>query len=108
MTHNAFQNPGRSGPRRRRPFARCGFHPELPSAYIGQPRPAEPYPIEAWCEKSTANDILVPLAQRLNITLVTGLGELHCHWHVARVLAGLQGLRKRVRLRNGRRQYFHS
>jgi excisionase family DNA binding protein len=39
-------------------------HPELPSAYIGQPRPAEPYAIWAWCKKSTANDILVPLARR--------------------------------------------
>jgi hypothetical protein len=65
-------------------------HPELPSAYIGQPRPAEPYAIEAWCEESTANDIPAPLAQRINITLVTGLGELsfaHCQWHVARLLA---------------------
>jgi hypothetical protein len=64
--------------------------PALPEAFISGPRHAEPFAIEVWCEKSTANDILVPLAERLNVTLVTGLGELsftHCLWHVRRVLA---------------------
>jgi hypothetical protein len=64
--------------------------PYLPSALVTAPRFAEPYAIEIWAEKSTMNDILEPLARRLNVTLVTGLGELsytHCMWHVRRVLA---------------------
>jgi hypothetical protein len=64
--------------------------PGLPDAFISAPRLAEPFAVEVWAEKSTVNDILEPLAQRLNITLVTGLGELsatHCFWHVNRVLA---------------------
>lgn len=64
--------------------------PDLPNALVNAPRLAEPYAIEVWAEKSTMNDILVPLAQRLNVTLVTGLGELsftHCLWHIRRVLA---------------------
>ncbi len=64
--------------------------PGLPDAYVSAPRLAEPYGLEIWAEKSTMNDILEPLARRLNVTLVTGVGELsvtHCHWHVQRVLA---------------------
>jgi hypothetical protein len=63
--------------------------PELPDAYVAVPEFGEPFALEVWCEKSTMNDILVPLAERLNFTLVTGLGELswtHCVWHVQRVL----------------------
>ena len=64
--------------------------PELPDAYVAVPEFGEPYALEVWCEKSTVNDILEPQAQRLNFTLITGLGELswtHCLWHVRRVLA---------------------
>ena len=34
------------------------------------------YHIEIWAEKSTMNDILVPLAQRYQVNLITGVGEL--------------------------------
>jgi hypothetical protein len=64
--------------------------PELPDAFVAVPEFGEPYAIEVWCEKSTVNDILEPQAQRLNFTLITGLGELswtHCLWHVRRVQA---------------------
>ncbi len=32
--------------------------------------------VEVWAEKSTMNDILVPLSQRLGFNLVTGVGEM--------------------------------
>jgi hypothetical protein len=56
------------------------FHfvmPEMPN--YGELLPGvtpQPYHIEIWIEKSTMNDILVPLAQRYRINLVTGVGEL--------------------------------
>lgn len=34
------------------------------------------YHIEIWCEKSTMNDILEPIARRYGINIQTGLGEL--------------------------------
>lgn len=34
------------------------------------------YHIELWCEKSTMNDILIPLCERYGANLVTGLGEM--------------------------------
>jgi hypothetical protein len=66
------------------------FPADLPDAAVVSPHLAEPYAIEIWAEKSTMNDILDPLARRLNVTFVTGLGELswtHCVWQVRRVLA---------------------
>jgi hypothetical protein len=50
--------------------------PDLPGyrieGYIGQ----QDYHIEIWCEKSTMNDILLPLCRRYGINLQTGLGEM--------------------------------
>jgi hypothetical protein len=62
--------------------------PELPSATLYEPQVADPYAIELWAEKSTMNDILLPLAHSRSVTLITGLGELsatHCHALVGRV-----------------------
>ena len=36
----------------------------------------QPYHIEVWAEKTTMNDVLIPLCRRYNINLVTGAGEL--------------------------------
>jgi hypothetical protein len=36
----------------------------------------QPYHIELWAEKSTMNDILIPLAARYRLNLITGVGEL--------------------------------
>jgi hypothetical protein len=61
-----------------------------PSIGVIAPRFAEPYALEIWAEKSTMNDVLEPMARRLNVTLIAGVGELsqtHCVWHVNRVLA---------------------
>jgi hypothetical protein len=63
--------------------------PNLPGLHVTPPRVAEPYVIEIWIEKSTMNDVLVPLARARGVTLVTGMGELsltHCHQFVERVL----------------------
>jgi hypothetical protein len=50
--------------------------PELPeystSGFEGDQR----YHIEVWCEKSTMNDVLVPLCRRYRANLQTGSGEL--------------------------------
>ena len=50
--------------------------PELPDAVFTPPKLTEPYALEIWIEKSTVNDILLPLARTRGVTLVTGVGEL--------------------------------
>ena len=50
--------------------------PELPDAVFTPPTLTEPYALEIWIEKSTVNDILLPLARTRGVTLVTGVGEL--------------------------------
>ena len=42
------------------------IHPIIPQRYA----------IEIWCEKSTINDILLPLGQRYRCNVVTGVGEM--------------------------------
>jgi len=37
---------------------------------------AQRYLLELWCEKSTMNDVLLPIARKYNANVVTGLGEL--------------------------------
>lgn len=44
--------------------------------YCYNPHNTQPYMIELWCEKSTMNDVLEPIAKRYGANLVTGLGEL--------------------------------
>ena len=52
--------------------------PALPKVAAGIALNAisDPYMVEVWCEKSTMNDILVPLCRSYRANLVTGLGEL--------------------------------
>jgi hypothetical protein len=52
-----------------------GF-PNMPSYAIDNFDVAQPYHLEIWCEKSTMNDVLLPLCQRYGAVLQTGLGEL--------------------------------
>jgi hypothetical protein len=69
-------------------FPRAYAFPSLPTLTVFGPGIVEPYVIEIWAEKSTMNDILLPLARRLGVTLITGLGELsltHCAMLVKRV-----------------------
>jgi hypothetical protein len=49
---------------------------EVPHLYISPPIIPQRYHIEMWCEKSTMNDVLLPLGERYNVNVVTGLGEL--------------------------------
>jgi hypothetical protein len=50
--------------------------PDLPRYSVDNYRNAQPYHLELWCEKTTMNDILLPLCERYGMTLQTGAGEL--------------------------------
>ena len=49
---------------------------DLPALALARPHVPQPYHVEIWCEKSTMNDILMPLGVRYGINIVTGVGEL--------------------------------
>ena len=63
--------------------------PGSPTITVGEFSGAQSYHLEVWCEKSTMNDVLQPLCQSYNATLVTGLGELS--------ITAVHGLIKRAR-----------
>lgn len=51
--------------------------PELPDYEVdGYKSIEQPYHVEVWCEKTTMNDVLLPLCQRYRCNLVVGAGEL--------------------------------
>lgn len=50
--------------------------PSMPDFRIQEYDAEQRYLIEIWCEKSTMNDVLLPLCRRYSANLVTGLGEL--------------------------------
>jgi hypothetical protein len=50
--------------------------PDLPSIFTNQPDEVQRYQVEIWCEKSTMNDVLLPICRRYQVNLITGLGEL--------------------------------
>jgi len=50
--------------------------PDLPSYSIEDYRGKQRYHIEIWCEKSTMNDVLMPLCSQYGANLVTGAGEM--------------------------------
>ncbi len=52
-----------------------GF-PNLPSYSINDFESDQVYHLELWCEKSTMNDVLLPLCRHYGMVLQTGLGEL--------------------------------
>ncbi len=52
-----------------------GF-PDLPSYSVNGYGPQQEFHIEIFCEKSTMNDVLLPLCERYGANLQTGLGEL--------------------------------
>ncbi|MGO4621248.1 hypothetical protein AB4Z34_22995 [Ensifer sp. 2YAB10] len=49
--------------------------PDTPALYVYGVPNGQPYLVEIWCEKSTQDDILVPLCQRLGVNYVPGMGE---------------------------------
>ena len=48
---------------------------EIPALELTTPTILQRYHIEIWCEKTTMNDVLLPLCQRYGINLITGSGE---------------------------------
>jgi hypothetical protein len=56
--------------------ALSGDLPALPSLLLLKPDAAQRYHLEIWCEKTTVNDILEPLANFYGLNVVTGSGDL--------------------------------
>ena len=50
--------------------------PGLPDYHVYSFEGRQRYHLEIWCEKSTMNDVLIPLCQNYGINLVTGVGEM--------------------------------
>jgi hypothetical protein len=64
--------------------------PDLPALALTAPTPEQRYHVEVWAEKTTMNDVLVPLAERYGVNVITGMGELSltaCHLFLERVEA---------------------
>jgi len=57
----------------------------------------QPYHLEVWVEKSTVNDVLVPVCRRLSTNLVTGVGYLSITAIVA-LLRRIEGTGKPARI----------
>jgi hypothetical protein len=47
----------------------------LPKLELYRPVIPQPYHVELWCEKSTMNDILLPLGEEYGVNVITGVGE---------------------------------
>lgn len=54
----------------------AGEMPYLPALYVTAPMIEQRYHIEIWAEKTTVNDVLLPLPERYGLNIVTGSGEL--------------------------------
>jgi len=50
--------------------------PDLPEYFVSGYIPDQRYHLEVWAEKTTMNDILMPLCQQYGANLITGVGEL--------------------------------
>jgi hypothetical protein len=50
--------------------------PDLPTMYFTAPKISQRYHIELWCEKSTMDDILMPLKDEYRLNVITGMGEM--------------------------------
>jgi hypothetical protein len=50
--------------------------PDLPALTLKRPTIPQPIHLEIWAEKTTMNDVLLPLAQQYGLNLVTGAGEI--------------------------------
>lgn len=51
--------------------------PDLPDLHLsGYDGIQQPYHVEVWAEKTTMNDVLLPLCEQYSVNLVTGAGEL--------------------------------
>ena len=50
--------------------------PDLPRLWLSPPQVLQPYHLEIWCEKTTINDIVEPIASQYGLNVITGAGEL--------------------------------
>jgi len=69
---------------------------ELPDFAFRAPRISQRYHVEVWCEKSTMNDILVPLCRSYGINFVYGIGETstkRCEELIARACSSTRPVR---------------
>jgi hypothetical protein len=71
--------------------ALAGLDITWPYLQAAAPRRADDWHLELWCEKSTMNDVLLPICERRGANLVTGLGELS--------ITAVDGLIQRMRAR---------
>jgi len=63
--------------------------PDLPDYQVRGLTLPQPIQIEVWCEKSTMNDVLVPICRRHGVNFCTGLGEMsvaQANWAVERAV----------------------
>jgi hypothetical protein len=49
---------------------------EPPSLSVTIPKISQRYHLETWCEKSTMNDIIMPLGSEYGMNIVTGVGDM--------------------------------
>lgn len=67
----------------------AGVLPDRPYGFLSAPLPRTHH-VEIWCEKSTVDDVLRPIGNRLGCNIVTGVGEMSisaCRDLIARVRA---------------------
>jgi hypothetical protein len=70
--------------------------PPLPQLVYSRMEVPQRYHIEIWCEKTTMNDVLQPLADRYDCNVITGSGELsltHCYQVVERAVQSQKPVR---------------
>jgi hypothetical protein len=68
----------------------------VPHLSLIKPTILQPYHVEMWCEKTTMNDILMPLGQRFDVNVITASGEqshTQCVALVERAEASLRPVR---------------
>jgi hypothetical protein len=69
----------------------------VPHLSLMKPTIPQPYHVEIWCEKSTMNDILMPLGQHYGINIITGAGELS-HTQCVALVARAEASERPVRI----------
>jgi hypothetical protein len=69
----------------------------LPMAMVMPPVVSQRYHVEIWCEKSTMNDVLLPLGEQNSINVVTGIGEMSAT-RVEELMQRIQTIRRPVRI----------
>ena len=65
--------------------------PDLPAYKLFNYAGQQLYHVEVWCEKSTMNDVLLPLCEQYGVNLVTGVGEMS----ITATLAAVQRIQQR-------------